>query len=122
MPAPRYTGGQETQGGQHPKFLKVDTIAGEQTFTPLAAWLFVSRVSTSDATEPYIFFAVILRDELPYVNLRSDVTVLKAIYRGDFPTNREAASALHPTWKLCWAQDPKRRPNMSTILESLESW
>lgn len=66
-----------------------------------------------------IFFAVILRDELPYVNLKSDVAVLKAIYRGDLPTNREAASALHPTWKLCWAQDPKRRPNMSTILESV---
>ncbi|KAG8915671.1 hypothetical protein FRC00_001537 [Tulasnella sp. 408] len=61
----------------------------------------------------------ILKDELPYVNLRSDVAVLKAIYRGDLPTNREAASALHSTWKLCWAQDLKRRPNMSTILESV---
>ncbi|KAG9041897.1 hypothetical protein FS837_011614 [Tulasnella sp. UAMH 9824] len=64
----------------------------------------------------------ILRDELPYVNLKSDVAVLKAIYRGDLPVNREAASALHPTWKLCWAQDPKRRPNIMTILDSLDSW
>ncbi|KAG8915669.1 hypothetical protein FRC00_001535 [Tulasnella sp. 408] len=64
----------------------------------------------------------ILRDELPYAALRNDVAVSKAIYRGDLPVNREVASGLHPTWKLCWAQDPKRRPRMSTILESLESW
>ncbi|KAG9041898.1 hypothetical protein FS837_011615 [Tulasnella sp. UAMH 9824] len=63
-----------------------------------------------------------LRDELPYATLKTDVAVSKAVYRGDFPINREAASALHPTWKLCWAHDPNRRPTMATILESLESW
>ncbi|KAG8915670.1 hypothetical protein FRC00_001536 [Tulasnella sp. 408] len=64
----------------------------------------------------------ILRDELPYAALRNDVAVSKAIYRGDLPVNRKVASGLHPTWKLCWAQDPKRRPRMSTILKSLEFW
>ncbi|KAG8915672.1 hypothetical protein FRC00_001538 [Tulasnella sp. 408] len=61
----------------------------------------------------------ILRNELPYATLKTDVAVSKAIYRGDLPVNREAASALHPTWKLCWAPDPQRRPNMSIILESV---
>ncbi|KAG8902793.1 hypothetical protein FRC01_009468, partial [Tulasnella sp. 417] len=64
----------------------------------------------------------ILRDELPYASLRRDVAVSKAIYRGDLPINREAASGLDPTWKLCWAQDPQRRPNMSAILDSLAAW
>ncbi|KAG8902601.1 hypothetical protein FRC00_013762 [Tulasnella sp. 408] len=61
----------------------------------------------------------ILRNELPYAALRNDVAVSKAIYRGDLPVSREVASGLHPTWKLCWAQDPQRRPRMSTILESV---
>ncbi|KAG8922952.1 hypothetical protein FRC01_013403 [Tulasnella sp. 417] len=65
---------------------------------------------------------LILRNELPYASLKSDVAVSKAIYRGDLPINREAASGLHPTWKLCWAQDPQRRPDISAILESLEAW
>ncbi|KAG8945874.1 hypothetical protein FRC04_012234 [Tulasnella sp. 424] len=64
----------------------------------------------------------ILRDEIPYSTLETDVAVSKAIYRGDLPVNRDAASRLHPTWKLCWSHDPKRRPNMRTVLESLEDW
>ncbi|KAG8902599.1 hypothetical protein FRC00_013760 [Tulasnella sp. 408] len=39
----------------------------------------------------------ILRDELPYAALKTDVAVSKAIYRGDLPINREAASGLHTT-------------------------
>ncbi|KAG8973720.1 hypothetical protein FRC05_008308 [Tulasnella sp. 425] len=64
----------------------------------------------------------ILKDEIPYSTLETDVAVSKAIYRGELPVNRDAASKLHPTWKLCWSHDPKRRPNMRTVLESLDDW
>lgn len=64
----------------------------------------------------------ILRDMLPYATLKADATVLQAIYRGELPIDRHSGSSLDPTWKLCWTQDLQRRPTMSTILESLDSW
>ena len=68
----------------------------------------------------------ILTGRLPFFYLRQDTTVIAFVQDGKRPDRLRCLPTIFtdPMWKLlddCWDKDPKRRPDMGTVVRRLQS-
>ncbi|KAG8920888.1 hypothetical protein FRC01_000543 [Tulasnella sp. 417] len=110
------------------QFLELNAVQGEVRGKPedirWTAPEVIAGGQREKCSDIYAFGCVallILKDQIPYANLQSDVAVAKAVAMGELPIDGQGAE-LRITWRACLAREAFRRPGIRSLQFTIDFW